>query len=124
MSTQLITPVAGRRSPVDRIRASLHDRRVGPAARARLAAAYESAVLEPAERRPLITARIPVQRAAVRAAEPELLEIAARLRAELAPREDGVHAARRLVGDGAGPFYTGSEPDGLKRAARDVLARL
>ena len=125
MSTHVVHPLPAHRPTVDRVREAMRTRRVRPAARARLAATYEGVVIEPPPRRhAVITARVPVQRAAVRLAEIELLDIAARLRAEPAPREEGVRAARRLVTDGAGPLYYGAERDRLKLAARDVLNQL
>jgi hypothetical protein len=72
----------------------------------------------------VLSPQVPVHRAAVRAAESDLLEIAARLRAEPAPPETGVLAARRLVTDGAGPLYAAVERDQLKLAAQAVLAQL
>jgi len=125
MATHVARPLPQHRPTVDRVRAAMRDRRLRPAARARLADVYEGVVTEPPTRRqPRITARVPVQHAAVRRAEIELLDIAARLRAEPAPREEGVRAAHRLVTDGAGPLYYGAERDRLKLAARDVLAQL
>lgn len=125
MATHAALPLPAHRPAVARVREMLRKRRVRPAARASLAATYQGLVTEPpARRQPVLTARVPVQRAAVRTAEIELLDIAARLRAEPAPREEGVRAARRLVTDGAGPLYAGAERDRLKLAARDVLAQL
>jgi hypothetical protein len=125
MATHLAHPVPAHRPVLERVREAMRSRRVRPAARARLAAIYEGVVIEPPpHRQPGITARVPVQHAAVRRAEIELLDIAARLRAEPAPREEGVRAAHRLVTDGAGPLYHGAERDRLKLAARDVLTQL
>lgn len=125
MASHAAQPLPSHRSAVDLVRDEFHKRRLRPAARERLAAVYEGIVIEPpARRQPALTARIPVHRAAVCMAELELLDIAARLRAEPAPRYDGVRAARNLVSDGAGPLYRGTERDQLKQAARKVLHQL
>jgi hypothetical protein len=125
MATHLAHPLPAHRPSVARVRDALRERRLRPQARARLAATYERLVIEPPVRRPpRITAKVPVQRAAVRAAELELLDIAARLRAEPAPRPEGVQAAHHLVTDGAGPLYAPAERDRLQRVARSVLEQL
>jgi hypothetical protein len=55
---------------------------------------------------------------AVQANRGELLELAARLRAQQAVYARGVAAARLIVADGAGPAYTDRRGDGLAFAVR------
>ena len=69
-----------------------------------------------APRNPL-TARVPVDRAAVLEARPALLALADDLEAISHPDPRGVALAVRLLRDGAGPLYRPWSPDDLRRAA-------
>jgi hypothetical protein len=127
MATHFIpdtTRTAAHAPSLSRVRAALRDRRTSPRARARLAATYESLLVTRPHRATALTAQVPVQHAAVAAAELELRAIASRLRAVPCPPEPGVRAARRLVTDGAGPVYAPAERDRLRVEAARVLAQL
>jgi hypothetical protein len=69
-----------------------------------------------------ISSAVPVQRAAVAACRPELLELAARLRAPGPVYAHGVAAASALLSEAASPLY---QSDGdLPAAVRRALASL
>ncbi len=124
MTSKLAAPARNRPLTVDRDRGTLRPWRVRPAVCARLAGRYERIVDEAVRLDRGITARIPVQRVAIRQCESDLLEIASRLRTQPAPGEDGVRAARRLLTDGAGPLYANGGPAALRCRVVDVLGQL
>jgi hypothetical protein len=96
---------------------------VGDEHRVELARALTDVVHASDER--LLPAASPVDRAAVRACRPQLLELASRLcdlRLPVAPR--GVLRAGTLLADGRGPLYGHREPRRLGSAVTRALAEL
>jgi hypothetical protein len=84
-----------------------------------------AAVLERADGpRGLIDARIPVVRARVRAAEPDIRAMIDVLRDSLPVRARGVAMASRLLSDGTGPLYSGRSGEDLRAGVREALRHL
>jgi hypothetical protein len=106
-------------SPDDSPALALHAQRLQQRAfRARLATALEEAV-RAAERPPVLSARAPVNRTAVRRMAMEIELLAAALRAGgCDPR--GIALANLLVTDGGGPLYGNSSDEGLRAAVNEA----
>jgi hypothetical protein len=93
------------------------DRLVTPAFCARLAAGLEGVVATVDEPKTPFTAAVPVRRAAVRGARPELLALAEDLRSMRAPRPRGVAMAERLITDPYSPLYIATSSEEVAGAA-------
>jgi hypothetical protein len=89
-----------------------------------LAARLERAVAEAHEPPARFATAIPVQRHEVRATEPLLLELAARLRdgGPIAP--SGIVKTKRLLTDGTGPLFAPSAPGALWDAVEAAILAL
>jgi hypothetical protein len=84
-----------------------------------------AAVLERADGpRALIDSRIPVVRAQVRAAEPDIRAMIDVLRDSLPVQARGVAMASRLLSDGTGPLYSGRSAEDLREGVRQALHHL
>jgi hypothetical protein len=88
-----------------------------------LAAGIEKAVRD-AHRSPRWTCAAPVDRAAVRAATPELNALAAVLKRAPAPAAQGVALAEQLLRDPASPLYAPGDADALRESAAIVSEAL
>ena len=90
-----------------------------------LARSYESVLREAHQSRVPLTARVPVRRDAVLAAEDDLERLAARLRDRDLPADpEGVRLANELLSEGTGPLYVWAEPFTLRRRVRVILEAL
>lgn len=100
-----------------------HETRAGTRRGRSLARGIESLVRD--ARRPprYLTSAVPFRVDAVRAAAPELLDLAALLRTKADPSPRGLALADRLVTDPAGPVYAdcGEDLRGAAVAAREAL---
>lgn len=67
--------------------------------------------------RPWLTSQVPIQRAAVRAARPFLLNLLERLRETEHPRPAGIARTLVLLTDGHGPVWSPAEPGALAAGA-------
>lgn len=74
--------------------------------------------IDEARRPPRWSCAAPLDRAAVRAATPELLALAARLEAQAAPGPEGVALAEQLVEDGSSPLYAPGDERALCASAK------
>jgi hypothetical protein len=99
-----------------------------PRRRARFARSLRRAIsaaeLPPHRRLPGRGAAVPVNRAAVLEARPELEALADDLVELSHPNPRGVALAVRLLRDGAGPLYRPWSPEDLRRAAEGARAAL
>jgi hypothetical protein len=90
----------------------------------RIAAQLEDFVLELERPQTPHIATVPMCRSAVLAAREELLGVAARLREPRPAHPSGVVLLRRLLSDGAGPFYNPRSDRELWRQLRHVADAL
>jgi len=74
--------------------------------------------------RGVIDSRIPVVRARVRAAEPDIRALIDVLRDSLPVQARGVAMASRLLSDGLGPLYSTRSGEDLHAAVREALHHL
>jgi hypothetical protein len=92
--------------------------------RHQLAQAIRRAIASAEEPHSPLSARVPVDRAAVLEARPALLALADDLEDIADPDPRGVALAVRLLRDGAGPLYRPWSPEDLRRAAEGARAAL
>ncbi len=86
--------------------------------------AIAAAELPPAARLPSRGAGVPVNRAAVLEARPELEALADDLAEIALPNPRGVALSLQLLRDGAGPLYRPWSPEDLREAAQGARAAL
>ena len=120
MASEAFPPLApSSHPPLDWLRGQIVARRC-----AGLAAGIEHAIAE-AHRPPVaISSAVPVRRAEIRAAEPLLRKLAARLRDGDAITPSGVATAKRLLTDGNGPMFAPSAPGALLDAVEAAILAL
>jgi hypothetical protein len=99
-------------------------RRDGGQQRDRLAARLERIVEEAHEPPAGLATAIPVQRDEVRATEPLLLELAARLREPGAASTAGLANTKRLLTDGTGPLFAPCASGALRDAVAGAILAL
>ena len=92
--------------------------------RQQLARSIRRAVASAEAPRSPLTARVPVDRAAVLEARPALLALADDLEDIPDPNPRGVALAVQLLSDGAGPLYRPWSPEDLREAAEGARAAL
>jgi hypothetical protein len=88
-----------------------------------LARGFERAIRE-AEAPPALTARVPVQRAAVRAAHAEIVDLSMALRMTRQPDPAAAAYAAVLLEDAESPLYVAGPPGALRAAIRRATERL
>jgi hypothetical protein len=89
-----------------------------------IAASIDGLLERAARARPLLSSQVPIDRAKLNAARPELIELAERLRAPQAVRPQGVALALLLLTDPALPLHGEAGPLELGSAIIDVNDRL
>jgi hypothetical protein len=81
-------------------------------------------LVKTARERPAASVRIPLRRAQVVAAEPEILQLQNSLRAALPVPARGVAMANHLLTDATGPVYSRKSQVDLRVALRDAIRQL
>jgi hypothetical protein len=97
---------------------------VKPSHRRRLAASLEEVVDSAMEPPHGLSSSVPLARDQVRAAQPTLLALAARLRAEEEVTPRGVALVEELLRDGSSPIYAKPEPEDVDAHARAAKVAL
>lgn len=122
---QLDAQLADGRSPDDGgQRAARSAQLVTPQARAQLADHWQDVLARAQRPHHPTDPRVPLPRERILAAAPEILDLAACLRAAAPVPVRGVAMAHRLLTDGAGPLYRRSSPVPLRDAIAAVSRHL
>jgi hypothetical protein len=115
---------AGKSPDGERLLALRADLLVAPANRGKLAEQWEALLARAYQPRGLLDPRVPLRRAAVLAAEPDILAMSAALRNPLPVPVRGVAIASLLLIDGTGPAYRSRGGIDLAAAVQGAVRHL
>jgi hypothetical protein len=115
---------AGRSADDARLRALRGDLLIAPAHRVKLAGQWEALLARASRPRGEAYPRLPLRRAAILAAEADILALVAALRGPLPVRVRGVAIASLLMTDGTGPVYRAPRGTDLATAVQSALRHL